>query len=286
MHESRFALALFCFLLIFSFVLFGQDILFRVMGSCPFVMAQQDSSSKAQDPALAPTPTYTVKIVKDFPHDPEAFTEGLIFANGFLYESTGLNGRSSLRKVELETGRIVQKYSMPNRFFGEGLTFRQGELIQLTWRSNTGFVYNPATFTLQRQFTYNSEGWGLTHDGNNLIMSSGGNKLTYLNPETFSQEKVLPVTSRGKPVQLLNELEYIKGEIFANIWLKDTVVRISPKTGEVTGWIEMSSLRKALPPGSNAEVLNGIAYDAEGDRIFVTGKFWPKIFQIEIVKSE
>jgi glutamine cyclotransferase len=243
----------------------------------PFAIAQSA-------PATDSVPRYRVKIIKTFPHDPDAFTEGLIFSGGFLYESTGLNGKSSLRKVDLETGKVVKQFDLPIEYFGEGLTEWGASLIQLTWRTQKGFVYDRETFFKDREFPYSGEGWGITNDGKSLIMSNGTDKLIYLNPQTFKQVRVLPVASGGVPVHLLNELEYIKGEIYANIWQKDEVAKISPKTGEVTGWIDMSELRTLLLDAPHAEVLNGIAYDEENDRIFVTGKLWPKLFQIEIIQ--
>jgi len=248
--------------------------------SCPRpALAQSDSATEQ-------VPKYTVKIIRTFPHDSEAFTQGLIFSRGFLFESTGLNGRSSIRKVELETGKTVKRFDLPVQYFGEGLTERDGTLIQLTWRSGKGFIYNRETFSIERVFDYSGEGWGLTHDGKSLIMSNGSDKLIYLNPRTFQREREMPVVSGDKPVMNLNELEYIKDEIYANIWQQDYVARISPITGKVTGWIDMSALRKELPDDQTAEVLNGIAYDPEGDRIFVTGKLWPKVFQVEVVRQE
>ncbi|MCE5333561.1 MAG: glutaminyl-peptide cyclotransferase [Desulfobacteraceae bacterium] len=272
--------------LLFLFEFFGHSGLSPKVG-CFCVQPAGAQSPETDDCGPASrsgtVPVYSVKIVRTFPHDPTAFTEGLVYANGALYESTGLNGRSSLRKVEIESGNVTQKYDMPSQHFGEGLTMWNGLLYQLTWRSNRGFVYDSESFALRDTFNFAGEGWGLSHDGTNLVMSTGGSKLIFLNPDGFAQERVLPVVDRGRPVQLLNELEFINGEIFANIWQKDVVARISPKTGAVTGWIDMSSLREAVSDSDNAEALNGIAYDPEGDRIFVTGKFWPSVFQIEIV---
>ena len=230
-------------------------------------------------------PLFKVRILKSYPHDPGAFTQGLIFANGFLYESTGLNGKSSLRQVELETGRVLKKYDLPFQYFGEGLTLWNRDLIQLTWISGKGFVYNLRSFALEREFSYSGEGWGLTNDGKSLVMSNGTEELIFLNPATLVRQRSLRVLDRGEPVSLLNELEYIKGKIFANVWHEDFVAMISPKTGEVTGWIDMSALRRELPPGSSAEALNGIAYDAGKNRIFVTGKLWPLLFEIEVIKQ-
>ena len=230
-------------------------------------------------------PLFKVRILKRYPHDPCAFTQGLIFANGFLYESTGLNGKSSVRQVELETGRVLKKYDLPFQYFGEGLTLWHGSLIQLTWTSGKGFVYNLKSFAVVREFSYSGEGWGLTYDGKSLVMSNGSEELIFLNPATLVRQRSLRVMDIGEPVRLLNELEYIKGKIFANIWQEDFIAMISPKTGEVTGWIDMSALRGELPPASSAEALNGIAFDAEKDRIFVTGKLWPLLFEIEVIKQ-
>jgi len=230
-------------------------------------------------------PLFKVRILKRYPHDPCAFTQGLIFANGFLYESTGLYGKSSLRKVELETGRVLKKYDLPFQYFGEGLTLWKGSLIQLTWTSGKGFIYNLESFAVEREFSYAGEGWGLASDGKSLVMSNGTGELIFLNPATLLRQRSLRVLDMGNPVCLLNELEYIKGEIFANVWHDDFIAKISPKTGEVTGWMDMSALRGELPPGSSAEALNGIAFDAEKDRIFVTGKLWPILFEIEVIKE-
>jgi glutamine cyclotransferase len=210
----------------------------------------------------------------------------LVFSGGFLYESTGINGHSSLRQVELETGRVLKQYDLPSRFFGEGLTAWKGSLIQLTWKSGVGFLYNQASFSLEREFGYSGEGWGLTNDGKSLIMSNGADSLIFLDPQTLSRQYSLQVLDNGRPVRFLNELEVIKGQIFANIWQEDFIAVISPKTGVVTAWIDCSDLRKHLPPASGAEVLNGIAYDPQGDRIFLTGKYWPTLFEIETVTSE
>jgi len=245
-------------------------------------------SALADNAAATPLPhfgpLFKVRIVNKYHHDPAAFTQGLIFANGFLYESTGLNGRSSLRQVELETGRVLKEYDLPLRYFGEGLTLWDGSLIQLTWKSEIGFVYNLKSFALEREFSYAGEGWGLTHDRQSLIMSNGSEELIFLDPTTLTRQRSLRVLDGGRPVLLLNELEYIKGEIYANIWQQDFVAIISPKTGEVAGWIDMSVLRSELPPRSDAEALNGIAYDADNDRIFVTGKLWPLLFEIQVIK--
>lgn len=278
--RSRSVLVPFCLVLAAAVWTCGQGSPAGSGAASPSVSAPVSGTSR---PGAAPL--YAVKIVGWFPHDPRAFTEGLIFLDGYLYESTGRNGRSSIRKVELETGRVVRRYNLPARYFGEGLASWKRTLVQLTWSSRRGFVYNRDTFAIKRRFRYRTEGWGLTQDGKSLIMSDGSNRLTFLDPVTFGPERVLEVWSGGRPVDRLNELEFIKGEIYANVWRTDTVARICPQTGEVTGWIDMSGLRRELPAGQKAEVLNGIAYDAEKDRIFATGKLWPKLFEVEIIEK-
>jgi glutamine cyclotransferase len=227
------------------------------------------------------TPVAGYQLVRSFPHDPEAFTQGLVFLDGVLYESTGLNGRSGIRRVKLETGEVLQIQPLESRYFGEGIAVVGDRIIQLTWQSGVGFVYDRATFERQRTFTYTGEGWGLTYDGTRLIMSDGTATLRILDPQTLKETGRLQVTDRGKPVDQLNELEVVKGEIFANVFQSLRIVRISPKTGEVLGWIDMRGL---LTPAeaSRVDVMNGIAYDAKNDRLFVTGKYWPKIFEVKV----
>jgi glutamine cyclotransferase len=219
-------------------------------------------------------------IVHTYPHDREAFTQGLLYYDGFLYEATGLEGKSSLRKVELTTGKVLQRVDLPSAYFGEGLALWKDKLIQLTWKSKIGFVYDRATFRLVSTFTYSREGWGITQDGKRLIMSDGSSTLYFWDPETFKEIGHLDVKDKGKPVPELNELEYIRGEIYANVWQTDRIARISPSTGQVLGWID---LRGLFTPSERAgtDVLNGIAYDAKRNRLFVTGKQWPKLFEIE-----
>lgn len=230
------------------------------------------------------TPLYGFRVVNIYPHDPEAFTQGLIFHKGHIYESTGLYGYSTLRKVELATGRIVKVYHLPEKYFGEGITICRNRLVQLTWQSKTGFIYDPQSFRLLRTFSYPAEGWGITCDGNNLIMSDGTAILRFLNPRTFKVVKQIEVMDHGKVVPHINELEYIKGEIYANIWDTGYIARISPQTGQVRGWIDLRGLYAQVAEGKNVDVLNGIAYDVRNDRLFVTGKFWPKLFEIKLVR--
>jgi len=236
-----------------------------------------------------PTPrNYGYQIVKAYPHDPSAFTQGLIYRDGFLYESTGITGRSSVRKVDLETGRPTQQYIVLPEYFAEGLTDWGSTLVQLTYQTQTGFVYDRATLAVKSSFPYAGEGWGLTHDGKRLIMSDGTSTLRFLDPVSFREIGRLAVRDRGQPVNYLNELEYVRGEIYANVWHTDRIARISPATGAVVGWIDLRNLLKPgeIPPSApmaGEAVLNGIAYDAARDRLFVTGKLWPKLFEVKIV---
>ena len=239
-------------------------------------------SDSTSTPAV-PIPVYTYEVIRVLPHDRGAFTQGLLFADGFFYESTGLYGASSLRQVEPETGIVRRMRLLDRRYFGEGLALFEGRLIQLTWRSQTGWVYDQESFARLDQFSYPTEGWGLTHDGERLIMSDGTEVLYFLDPHTFAEIGQLRVHDNRGPVTWLNELEYVEGEIYANVWQSDRIARICPATGQVTGWIDLTGL---LPPEDRdppVDVLNGIAYDAVGRRLFVTGKRWPKIFQIELV---
>jgi glutamine cyclotransferase len=220
-------------------------------------------------------------IVHTYPHDPDAFTQGLVYDNGYLYEGTGLDGRSSLRKVELSTGKVLQHIELPAGYFGEGIVLWKDKVIQLTWKSKIGFVYDRDTFRQLRTFTYSREGWGITHDGKRLIMSDGSSSLFFWDPETLKETGHLDVDDKGRPVSNLNELEYIRGEIYANIWQTDRIARISPTTGHVLGWIELPGLLTDRER-SQSDVLNGIAYDAKSRRLFVTGKLWPKLFEIQV----
>ncbi len=238
----------------------------------------RDSSGEA---ALAPV--YGYQIVHAYPHDPEAFTQGLIYRDGFLFESTGLNGRSTLRKVRLETGEVLSEYVLEEKYFGEGLTNWGDTLVQLTWQSRTGFLYDEASFNLLGTFRYGGEGWGLTHDERQLIMSDGSASLRFLDPATFEEIGRLVVEDRDLPVAFLNELELVKGEVYANVWQRDRIAIVSPQSGRVDGWIDLAGLRQEMGATKPVDVLNGIAYDAAGDRLFVTGKLWPKLFEIRLV---
>jgi glutamine cyclotransferase len=210
----------------------------------------------------------------------------LIFEEGILYEGTGRLGESSLRKVELESGDVLQSLALPAQFFGEGITIFGNRLFQLTWKSKLGFVYDKDSFELQQMFTYPTEGWGLTHDGQHLIQSDGTANLYFLDPDTLQEIDRIEVYDNNGPVGLLNELEYIQGEIYANVWFADYIARIDPESGEVIGWIDLAGLLGPEDYDQPVNVLNGIAYDAENERLFVTGKLWPKLFEIELVPTE
>lgn len=231
------------------------------------------------------TPTESYRIVHIYPHDSSAFTQGLVYVDGMLYEGTGLNGRSSIRMVDLNTGRELQQHDLPAKYFGEGLTDWKNDLIELTWRSHTGFVYDRFSFRLLKTFAYPWEGWGLTHDSQYLILSDGTAVLHFLDPGTFRQVRQITVTDQGKPVLNLNELEYIHGEIYANVWMKNKIARISPATGNVLAWIDLSGLRPASTRWNGNAVLNGIAYDHKNNRLFITGKLWPKLFEIKLMSQ-
>jgi glutamine cyclotransferase len=241
--------------------------------------------STPQTSAVSPgvIPVYTYRVLNSYPHDPEAFTQGLVYEDGVLYEGTGLRGESTLRRVDLATGQVLQSRSLPDQFFGEGITVWDDTIIQLTWQSNVGFVRDVTTFDLVREFRYPTEGWGLTHDGTHLIMSDGTSTLHFVDPVSFEEVSRIEVLDGNSPVTRLNELEFIDGEVFANIWQTDRIARISPETGQVAGWIDLTGLLGPQDRTQKVDVLNGIAYDTENDRLFVTGKLWPKLFEIELI---
>ena len=226
---------------------------------------------------------YTYGVVNVYSHDTNAFTEGLVFDNGFLYESTGLYGNSTLRRVNLETGGLLQLISLQPQYFGEGIAVVGDKIVQLTWQSHKGFVYDKASFDLLQEFQYPTEGWGLTYDGSRLIMSDGTANLYFLDPMTFQRVGQVTVHDSG-PVTELNELEYINGTVYANIWREEKIAVINPQTGQVTAWIDLTGIQDLKNQKPN-NVLNGIAYDANGDRLFVTGKMWPHIFEIKLIPS-
>ncbi len=234
-------------------------------------------------PARAAVPVYGYTVVKTYPHDPDAFTEGLFYLDGFLYESTGLEGKSSIRKVRLADGKVLRQRPLAAKYFGEGIIAWKGKLVELTWRSEVGFTYDLATFKPRAQFHYQGEGWALTQDGVRLIMSDGTPQLRFLNPDTLAESGRLDVTLNGRPLANINELEWVKGEVLANVWQTNFIVRIDPKSGKVTGVIDLSALAAAeAAKGRALDVLNGIAYDAEHDRLFVTGKLWPDLYEIRL----
>ncbi len=238
--------------------------------------------SAATNAAVDAFPAYTYEVVNTWPHDPGAFTQGLVFLNGVLWESTGLNGQSSLRKVDLTTGNVLKQVTVPEQYFAEGLAILDGRMFQLTWQNEKCFVYDLESFQLEKEFTYPGEGWGLTTDGHWLIMSDGTAQIRFLDPASFEEKRRITVLAHGQLVNRLNELEYIKGEIYANIWGTDYVVRIDPVTGKVVGVIDFTGLLPEQDRDANTDVLNGIAYDAVGDRLFVTGKRWPKLFEVRL----
>ncbi len=230
-------------------------------------------------------PEYGYQVVRTYPHDPRAFTQGLLYKDGVLYEGTGLDGRSSIRKVRLETGEVIQKRDVPAPYFGEGIVVWKDKLVELTWQAQAGFIYDAATFALRGEYQYPGEGWGLTEDGKRIIMSDGSAELRFWDPETLKETGRITVTAEGRPVEKLNELEWVKGEVYANVWETDRIARIDPSTGKVTGWIDLSGILNPADRGPESDVLNGIAYDAKGDRLFVTGKCWPKLYEIRLVKK-
>jgi len=231
-------------------------------------------------------PVETVRVVASYPHDPNAFSQGLVITDGVLYEGTGTFGESSLRRVDLKTGKVEQHVPLNQEYFGEGITVVGDKIYQLTWKNRLGIVYDRETMTPASSFRYSGEGWGLTTDGKELILSDGTATLRFLSLETLDVVRRVQVRTASGPVEQLNELEYVDGEIYANIWYSDRIARISPKTGQVLGWIDLSSLYPARQRPSREHVLNGIAYDAQTKQLFVTGKNWPKLYQVEVVKRK
>jgi len=233
-------------------------------------------------PAIQPVPIYSYEVVHFWPHDPRAFTQGLVFHDGKLLESTGQQGRSSLRRVELETGKVLQKVDVGEPYFAEGITLLKGKIYQLTWQHQLGFIYDAWTFEEIGKFNYQGEGWGLTNDGQSLIVSDGTNRVRFLDPDNFQVRKTIAVFDGTMPVMEINELEYVQGEIYANIWHADRIARIDPQTGRIVGWIDLRGLLARGEVHDEEAVLNGIAYDETNGRLFVTGKLWPKLFEIRV----
>ncbi|MCS7060643.1 MAG: glutaminyl-peptide cyclotransferase [Anaerolineae bacterium] len=234
-------------------------------------------------PSITLTPVYTYRIIATYPHDPSAFTQGLLFAEGMLYEGTGWYGASSVRRVELTSGTVLQQHNLDAEYFGEGIAVVSDTLYQLTWQNRVAFTYDKTSFRPLGVFSYTTEGWGLTYDGQRLIMSDGSPVLYFRDPATFAVLGQITVTDAGLPVARLNELEYINGEVWANVWMTDWIARIDPASGRVTGWVDLSHLMAPHPRLSDPDaVLNGIAWDEVGKRLFVTGKRWPALFEIEV----
>ena len=250
----------------------------------PAQSAQVVDTTSADTPVATPVqlPRYTYEIVNTYPHDPTAFTQGLVFDGDVLYEGTGLNGRSSLREVDLVSGKVLRQVDLDQVFFGEGITVWDEEIVQLTWQSEQGFVYDKTNFALQQTFSYPTEGWGITQDGRRLIMSDGSATLYFWDPATYQPVDEVDVYDLDGPVERLNELEYVNGEVFANVWQTNLIARIDPVSGQVLGWIDLTGLL-APEDSAGADVLNGIAYQSASDRLFVTGKLWPKLFEIRLL---
>lgn len=246
--------------------------------------AANEDGAKPQPPSNATVPKYGYQIVNIWPHDSNAFTQGLILADGKMLESTGQEGQSSLRSVALETGRILKKVDVSLPYFAEGIALLDGKIYQLTWQHQLGFIYNSETLERVGEFRYDGEGWGLTTDGRSLIMSDGSSRLRFLDPTSFKVTKTLTVLDGKVPILNLNELEFVQGEIYANIWHDDRIAVIDPNTGRVTAWIDLTGLMPEDELDDPEAVLNGIAYDQANDRLFVTGKLWPRIYEIRIKK--
>jgi len=258
------------------------------MGGCVILLLSLATLNCQTNPTATPsekTPTYDYEVVHVFPHDAHAFTQGLVFQEGNLLESTGEVGHSSLRRVGIDDGKVLQKIDVPPPYFAEGITLLKGKIYQLTWQHQLGFIYDALTFEKAGEFKYTGEGWGLANDGQSLILSDGTNRIRFLDPNNFEVTRTIAVLDGKTPVMEINELEYVQGEIYANIWHADRIARINPQTGAVIGWINLAGL---LAPGEVQDeeaVLNGIAYDETSGRLFVTGKLWPKLFEIRLTRK-
>jgi glutamine cyclotransferase len=242
------------------------------------------AAAPAAKPSQAPVQSY--RVIKVYPHDPNAFTEGLLFLDGKLFESTGLNGRSDIREVSLEDGKVIRSATIDSRYFGEGLVNWGSQLLSLTWQDGLGFRWNRSDFTRVGEFRYTGEGWGLTQNGRDIIMSDGTPVLRFLDPKTMQVRRRVRVRDGGAPVAQLNELEWVKGEIYANVWMTTLIARIDPQSGRVKGWIDLAGLAAENGHGSSDNVLNGIAFDAARDRLFVTGKNWHRLYEIDLVPAK
>jgi glutamine cyclotransferase len=247
------------------------------------VAPRLSGQSARKDQPLVPVPEYSYRVVHVYPHDSNAFTQGLVYLNGFLYESTGLNGRSSLRKVRLETGEVLQRVDLPPEYFGEGIAILNNEVVQLTWRSHKGFIYRLSDFRLLREFPFTGEGWGLATYGRDFLMSDGSAEIRVLDGRTLREKRRIEVRDGNLPIPRLNELEMVEGQIFANVWQTERIARISPESGKLLGWIDLQGLPSLVGHLQPDAVLNGIAYDPARKRLFVTGKLWPSIFEIQLV---
>ena len=253
-----------------------------LLATACFCLAIQSPGLSVFNPA-GMAPRYGFAVVHVFPHDPGAFTQGLEFHDGFLYEGTGIEGRSTLRQVDLESGKVLQEVQLASKYFGEGITVLNGRVVEVTWQSHAGYVYDQRSFRLLRNFSYPGEGWGLANDGRQVYLSDGTSAIRCLNPDNLQEERRFTVHDGGREVQALNELEWVRGELYANVWQTDEIARISPSDGRVLGWIDLSGLLRPQDRTPDTDVLNGIAYDAGSDRLFVTGKLWPKLFEIRLV---
>jgi glutaminyl-peptide cyclotransferase len=258
----------------------GVIVLFLVSAGC-----QNGAVANHSNDDKSSVPKYGYEVVNTWPHDNQAYTQGLVFHNGKLLESTGQEGRSSLRLVEPETGNVLKKIDVPRPYFAEGITLFKGKIYQLTWQHQLGFIYDAESFAKLGEFSYRSDGWGITNDGSSLIMSDGTNRIRFIDPNNFHVSKTIYVLEGSTPIASLNELEYVHGEIFANVWHKELVARIEPQTGRVVGWIDLTGLRALSNANDGEAVLNGIAYDEVHDRLFVTGKLWPKLYEIRVKRS-
>ena len=263
---------------------FKRSILFLIIiFFCLELVAIADEGQKNPHYSIlksSKAPISAIKIINTFPHDPKAFTQGLLYYDGYLYESTGLNGKSALRKLNIQAGKVLQEIKLDSKYFAEGITISGSMIYQLTWRSNIVFVYDLFNFNLLNKIPYPGEGWGITSDRKNLFISNGTAVINCIDPEQFTVVRKINVHDGKTTIGNLNELEFIRGEIWANIFTENVIARISPETGKVLGWVDLSLLYNLLPVNCRVDVLNGIAYDQENDRIFVTGKLWPKIFEI------
>lgn len=257
-----------------------------ILVMCILLAAISPSAGGNQAVRTDQVPVLTYRVVRSYPHDPGAFTQGLTVDQGELFEGTGRRERSFLRRVDRVTGAVLQQHALAGRFFGEGITIFGDRIIQLTWKAGIGFVYDKKSLALIRTFSYSGEGWGLTHDGASLIMSDGTPTLRFLDPRSFAEIHCIKVVDPSGPVAGLNELEYVEGKLYANVWQTDRIAVIDPESGRVTAWLDLAGLLDPIPPGKPVDVLNGIAYDAKARKLYVTGKLWPRLFEIEVLAAE